>query len=118
MRHMHECLRLRVDLWRPRPADRLPELVRDKLAGEISQRDLDENQWPAPPKGEPERDQEPDEPLPADPGKPLEDGVEPARPMMDGPALEVPVPAQVRRAAAASRARSAAGGRRACRESP
>ena len=118
VRHGQECLGLCVDLRWPGPADRLSKPVRDELAGEISQRHLEKDKRPAPPKGEPERDQKPDEPLPAGPGEPFEDGVEPARPMMDGPAFELPVPAQVRPAAAASRARSAAVGRRACRESP
>src|SRR5436190_9814781 len=94
MGHVDERHRPGVDHGRPFSPDRLPEAVRDQLRREVREHDLEEQPGPTPPDRQDPRDHQPDESLPADPRKSFEDRVQPAGPVMDGPALEVAVVAQ------------------------
>jgi hypothetical protein len=88
---MDERLRLREDRRRAGPAGRVLEGNREKLAGEVGDRDLQEEPRPPPPDGQYGRNHEPDQALSSYPRQGLEDRIEPGRPVVDNPALDAPV---------------------------
>src|SRR5262249_52718756 len=91
---MNERTRRRIDGGGTCPVDPVPEPVRDQQAGAVRTAYLQKQIRGAPPNGERGGDHEPNESLAADPGQAFEHRVEPADPMVDGPALEPAVVAQ------------------------
>src|SRR5205814_7494869 len=99
---------------RGRPLD--AEDALEAGGGQVADRDddgrQDEHAETPPDERDDERDRDPDQAEPADERERLEDGGEPARTVMDDPALEVAVgPVQLTPARSASSARSARAGR-------
>lgn len=85
---MDERLGLGAAKRRPRAVDRLLQPACGQVGGEVGGDDEQEQRRAPPEEGDEERDREPDEPERASVRKPLEDGIEPAGPMVDDPALE------------------------------
>ena len=62
VRRRHEWLRVRVDEWRARATDALPQQIRDEVRGEVGDPDPENDPGPPPQQGEDERDRQPDGP--------------------------------------------------------
>src|SRR6476659_9677505 len=91
MWHAHERLRLRIDERRALATDPLPERVRGDTCRYVCGEEQDEDPGPAPDHGQDESDHHEDEPVRADPREVDEQPVQPADPVLDDPAFQVPV---------------------------
>jgi hypothetical protein len=91
VRDGYERLRLRVDERRAVATDRLPQREGQTVGDEVGGEQYDEEPGPAPDQRKHGTNQDEQEPLGADPREVDEQPVQPADPVLDDPALQVPV---------------------------